>query len=261
MRFAGNRAHHPVPARPFALASGRAATPGPARRKLAHRKRVGAAAALAALALSLGAPPADASAARHGRPRESYVAVDAVHVLKVGRPTARQVVVLVPGMYGAAGDFRVLARDLARRLPDTQVWSVDRREQSLADLSGFQGADPASYYLDGRYRRPPHMPAEARNWGLATTLGDLRAVVRSASDRGRRRVVLGGHSWGATTALAYAAWDFDGRPGYRDLSGLMLIDGGVHGAFAGRGGSRGTHPIRSGPAWPPSTPRRERGNR
>jgi pimeloyl-ACP methyl ester carboxylesterase len=71
---------------------------------------------------------------------------------------------------------------------------VDRREQDLADLSGFRGT-------------PDHAAA----------------------------YYLGGHSWGATTALAYAAWDFNGHPGYRDLSGLVLLDGGVHDAFAGEG--------------------------
>jgi hypothetical protein len=32
--------------------------------------------------------------------------------------------------------------------------------------------------------------------------------------------------------VAYAAWDFGGRPGYRDLDGLVLIDGGLLGSFA-----------------------------
>ena len=32
-------------------------------------------------------------------------------------------------------------------------------------------------------------------------------------------------------AVAYAAWDFGGRPGHRDLSGLVLIDGGLLGTF------------------------------
>jgi hypothetical protein len=56
-------------------------------------------------------------------------------------------------------------------------------------------------------------------------------VVLRARDGGRRRVILGGHSAGASTAVAYAAWDFGGRPGYRDLSGLVLIDGGLLGSF------------------------------
>ncbi|MGW1990870.1 alpha/beta hydrolase [Embleya sp. NPDC001921] len=200
------------------------------------RATASVAALLLGAGLGLGAAPAEAEdGGRDGRRfREAYVSVDAVRVLKVGRPDARRVLVLTPGMYGAAGDLRVLARDLTRASPGTQVWAVDRREQSRADTRGFEGGDPAAYYLDGHYRRRPPLP-EARDWGLATALADLRGVVRQAADSGRRRVVLGGHSWGATTALAYAAWDFGGRPGYRDLAGLVLIDGGVDGAFAGEG--------------------------
>ena len=45
-------------------------------------------------------------------------------------------------------------------------------------------------------------------------------------------MILGGHSAGASTAVAYAAWDFGGHPGYRDIDGLVLIDGGLLGSFA-----------------------------
>ena len=36
---------------------------------------------------------------------------------------------------------------------------------------------------------------------------------------------MGGHSLGGSIATAYATWDFNGHPGGRDLSGLVLIDG------------------------------------
>ena len=160
---------------------------------------------------------------------------DRVHVLKVGPDTAGTVLVLVPGMFGAANDFRLLARDLVAAVPGTQVWALDRREENLADRTGFTGPDPLAYYLDGHYRtQDPAASPFAAHWGLSLTLSDLRAVVRAAG-RGGRRVVLGGHSWGATTTLAYAAWDFDGCPGYRDLAGLVVVDGGVLGAFDGTG--------------------------
>jgi len=71
----------------------------------------------------------------------------------------------------------------------------------------------------------------AADWGLKLQLTDLRSVVKRAR-AGGRRVLLGGHSAGASTAVAYAAWDFNGRPGYRDLDGLVLIDGGLLGSFA-----------------------------
>ncbi|MFJ2606363.1 alpha/beta hydrolase [Streptomyces sp. NPDC087425] len=160
---------------------------------------------------------------------------DRVHVLKVGPDTAGTVLVLVPGMFGAAGDFRLLARDLVAAVPGLQVWALDRREENLADRSGFAAPDPVGYYLDGGYRtQDPAASPFAADWGLALALADLRVVVQAAG-RGDRRVVLGGHSWGATTALAYAAWDFDGSPGYQGLAGLVVVDGGVRGAFDGTG--------------------------
>ncbi|MFF0160722.1 alpha/beta hydrolase [Streptomyces sp. NPDC005263] len=196
------------------------------------------------LALTSAAPgPATAS----GRDREPYLPLavgagggpagtDQVHVLKVGPDTAHTILVLVPGMFGAANDFRLLARDLVRAVPGVQVWAYDRREENLADRTGFATPDPAAYYLDGHYRsQDPAGSAFVARWGLARTLEDLRTVVRSAAHGGRRRVVLGGHSWGATTAMTYAAWDFDGHPGYRDLAALVLVDGGVRGAFDGTG--------------------------
>lgn len=193
--------------------------------------------------LALAATPAVAASSD----REPYVALpvgpgggpagsDRVHVLRIGPDTADTTLVLVPGMFGAANDFRLLARDLVARLPGVQVWAFDRREENLADRTGFAGTDPVAYYLDGHYRSlDPADAAFAAGWGLARTLSDLRTVVRAAACGGRRRVVLGGHSWGATTAMAYAAWDFDGRPGHRDLAGLVVIDGGVRGAFDGTG--------------------------
>ena len=213
----------------------------------------------AAALTATGAGPAEAKSRTRDGSREvgcePYVPIrvgdgggpagtDQVHVLKIGPDTADMVLVLVPGMFGAANDFRLPARDLVAAVPGIQVWAFDRREENLADHSGFFTSDPVDYYLDGHYRsQDPARSAYVGEWGLALTLEDLRAVVLSASDGGRRRVVLGGHSWGATSAMAYAAWDFDGRPGYRDLAGLALIDGGVHGAFAGDG-----EPVQNSPA-------------
>lgn len=164
---------------------------------------------------------------------------DRVHVLRVGAPDARQVLVLAPGQFGAAGSLRPLARGLAERLPDTQVWAVDRRETNLEDPAGFLMGDPdrsVDYYLGAHYRTTTADTAPyAAGWGLGVAMDDLRRVVLEARDGGHRRVVLGGHSWGATMAMAYAAWDFHGRPGYLDLSGLVNLDGGAHDAFAGEG--------------------------
>jgi hypothetical protein len=49
--------------------------------------------------------------------------------------------------------------------------------------------------------------------------------VRSAK-RGKRTVVVGGHSLGGSITSAYATWDFGGQPGAKGLAGLVFIDGG-----------------------------------
>jgi hypothetical protein len=159
---------------------------------------------------------------------------DRVFVKQLGPKGARRVLVLVPGTNGGAGGIVPVARDIVRRVPRLQVWIVDRREQALEDTSVFRTGDPQQaqdYYLGFRYRRVAGEDAKfAAEWGLRLQLSDLRSVVRRAA-KGGRRVILGGHSAGASTAVAYAAWDFRGRPGYRDIDGLVLIDGGLLGSF------------------------------
>ena len=54
---------------------------------------------------------------------------------------------------------------------------------------------------------------------------DIRKVVKAAG-KGGRTVVLGGHSLGGSITTAYATWDFNGKPGAKDLAGLVYIDGG-----------------------------------
>ena len=160
---------------------------------------------------------------------------DRVFVQQLGPVAAKNVLVLVPGTNGGAGSIVPVARDIVRRVPQTQVWIVDRREQALEDTSVFASGNPQraqDYYLGFQYRRVAGEDAKfAADWGLKLQLADLRRVVRRAR-AGGRRVFLGGHSAGASTAVAYAAWDFGGRPGYRDLAGLVLIDGGLLGSFA-----------------------------
>jgi pimeloyl-ACP methyl ester carboxylesterase len=60
---------------------------------------------------------------------------------------------------------------------------------------------------------------------MRVEIEDLHRVVEAAGERGRR-VVMGGHSLGGSITTAYATWDFGGKPGAKDLSGLIYIDGG-----------------------------------
>jgi pimeloyl-ACP methyl ester carboxylesterase len=160
---------------------------------------------------------------------------DRVFVKQLGPQGARNVLVLVPGTNGGAGGIVPVARAIVSRVPRLQVWIPDRREQAFEDTSVFETGDPQQaqdYYLGFDYKRVLGEDAKfVADWGLKLQLADLRSVVRRAG-LGGRRVLLGGHSAGASTAVAYAAWDFGGRAGHRDIDGLVLIDGGLLGSFA-----------------------------
>jgi hypothetical protein len=190
-----------------------------------------------AILLTLAAPAAaiDRYVPMKVPPGPGPAKYDRVFVQQLGPAGAQNVLVLVPGTNGGVGGIVPVARDIVRRVPRTQAWIVDRREQAFEDTSVFATGDPQraqDYYLGFQYRRVAGEDAKfAADWGLKLQLSDLRSVIQRARADGRR-VFLGGHSAGASTAVAYAAWDFGGRPGYRDLDGLVLIDGGLLGSFA-----------------------------
>jgi hypothetical protein len=190
-----------------------------------------------AIFLTLAAPAAavDRYVPMKVRPGPGPPKYDRVFVQQLGPAGAGNVLVLVPGTNGGVGGIVPVARDIVRRVPRTQVWIVDRREQAFEDTSVFATGDPQraqDYYLGFQYRRLAGDDAKfVADWGLKLQLADLRSVIQRAR-AGGRRVFLGGHSAGASTAVAYAAWDFAGRPGHRDLDGLVLIDGGLLGSFA-----------------------------
>ena len=175
---------------------------------------------------------------------------DRVSVRRFGSPDASHVLVLVPGTNGGAGDFDIVAPYLVAHVPHLQVWAEMRREGALQDDSLLQEvlAGRATYqqafdYYLGFLSDPSitdhYQPLVASQftfvlqWGLAVAMNDLNAVIQAARDGGTRTVTLGGHSLGGTEAAAYAAWDFDGRGGYRNIDGIMCIDGCAGAPFAG----------------------------
>jgi len=211
---------------------------------------------LALLAALVLAAPAGAATTFGvtGAPGPGPSRFDRVDVTRYGPSGASTVLVLVPGYVGGAGDFALVGPELARRVKGLQVWAVDRRSQQLEDASMFDRvragtATPkqALDYYVGWVVDPavtqhfqPRDPARygfMKRWGLQLALEDVRRVVLRARREGRR-VILGGHSLGASMTAAYAAWDFAGRPGYRDVDGLVLVDGGLMGSFDAYGVSR-----------------------
>jgi pimeloyl-ACP methyl ester carboxylesterase len=174
--------------------------------------------------------------------------LDKVYARQIGPRSADRVLVLMPGTIGGAGDFVLLARDLVKRVDGLQVWAIDRRSQALEDTAVFAQAlagqvslqEMFDYYLG--WISNGGTPADhfdfldadtvpfAREWGMEVALTDARKVVREATRKGRE-VILGGHSLGASLTAAYGAWDFNGKPGFKDVEGLVLIDGGLLGSF------------------------------
>ncbi len=173
---------------------------------------------------------------------------DRIDVHQFGPKKPDQVLVLMPGTSGGAGDFTLIARELVAEQKGLAVWSIDRRSQVLEDTAVFESAERGDTSLQAMYDyylgniTNGGTPADhfdfldastvpfAKDWGMEVALEDARAVVRKAA-KGGTSVLLGGHSLGASLTAAYASWDFSGDAGFEDLDGLVMIDGGLLGSF------------------------------
>ena len=156
---------------------------------------------------------------------------------------ARSVVIAMPGLLAGAASLDGLARGLVSESEEAiEVWVIDRRSNALEDLRGMdtaevsENAEIAAQY----YRGEATIDDEAfaglisqselsymSEWGLATLVGDVHALIGSVEeDQRKARVFLLGHSLGASFAEAYAAWRFeDGTRGVEELAGIVLVDG------------------------------------
>ncbi len=167
---------------------------------------------------------------------------DKVGVIKVGSPSAKNVLVLEPGTSAAAAYFVPFARWAVSASPRWQVWAVQRRESLLEDQSEANLAKEHKvnatqlfdYYLGflannqitHHFKFIPDSTVEfAKGWGMNVAVQDLHRVIAAAEKLGGK-VVLGGHSLGGSVVTAYATWDFGGRAGADGLAGLVYDDGG-----------------------------------
>ncbi|RZO64298.1 MAG: alpha/beta hydrolase [Sandaracinaceae bacterium] len=170
-------------------------------------------------------------------------ALDRVQVVRysgMDEPDVRAVVVAMPGIFGGAGSFDPLARNMVRRsLADApiEVWVIDRRSNLLEDLRGLDAAEASGdadiargYYFGGEtvggerfegFRSQEDVPYMSE-WGLETHLEDLRRVIERVP---AERVFLMGHSLGASMTEAFAAWRFGSVRGAELVAGLILVDG------------------------------------
>ncbi len=153
------------------------------------------------------------------------------------------IVILVPGPIGGANAFRFLATEIVRRSGGAiEVWALDRRANLLEDLlplwraeqmgtagAALEALAHITEHPDGRGGYIANHAEEVgrfmSEWGLDVHVRDVKAVVEEARKIAGARIFLGGHSLGAILAEAFAAYDFEGIPGYRLIHGVILLDG------------------------------------
>ncbi len=192
-----------------------------------------------------GVTPPPNALTGNGTPAE-YNAVRVVRYRLDADPPrpARAIAVMMPGFLGGASSYDPMARAIVRRSTTDdayEAWAIDRRSNLLEDQHGLDVAeirkDPEvamRYYFEEEAAEGKTFTGFlgqsqldfASEWGLSTTIGDLRKIVELVPQAERKsRVFLVGHSLGATISEEYSAWDFDGTPGYSELAGLVLVDG------------------------------------
>lgn len=153
------------------------------------------------------------------------------------------IVILMPGPTSGANALRFLATEIVRRSGGAvEVWALDRRANLLEDLFPLWRAERAGTteaalealshitehpdgrggYIANHYEEVSRFMSE---WGLDVHVRDVKAVVEKAREVAGARIFLGGHSLGAILAQAFAAYDFEGIPGYSLIHGLILLDG------------------------------------
>lgn len=165
---------------------------------------------------------------------------------------ADALLVLMPGMLGAANTFSSLAEQLVyqglKQGLNLQIVALNRRSQCLADVAGLNAAEQArdvnvavDYYyhnasIEGRTFQGFQKGVETRfltDFGIARAVEDMYQVAKVlVPDQAMRqqKLFIGGHSLGANLTTAFMGWDFDGDArtsddaGYRQAAGFVRLD-------------------------------------
>jgi pimeloyl-ACP methyl ester carboxylesterase len=148
------------------------------------------------------------------------------------------ILVLMPGVFMGSTAFDGLARQLVAQTSGIEVWAVDRRSNQIESRAVSRDAlrkrDGSSAYAQlvthagtpGAFQ--PAVKTEVQfmaHWGLDTHLQDLHRVVLAARKRATR-VIVGGHSLGASVTSLYVAAKIEpGKTGQNFVDGLILLDG------------------------------------
>ena len=99
-------------------------------------------------------------------------------------PRPADVLVLMPGTQGGAGDFTLTARYLERRFDDLQVWAIDRRTQALEDTTVFEQVPARDGSASTGVRLLPRAGSQRRHTLRGTSSSLTRTSTRSPADGG-----------------------------------------------------------------------------
>lgn len=169
---------------------------------------------------------------------------------------ADRILIAQPGVLEGASAFynvacNLVTRAYRERRKHIEFWVMDRRSNTLEDLTGLKFAkevlDPKvfiDYYFRGLAYKgkkfsgflSPYSSPETEwliGMGMDQTVKDWNEIItRGIPDQSVRqaKVFLGGHSMGGFITGAYACWDFDGNPettadaGYNQCRGYFGLD-------------------------------------
>lgn len=164
---------------------------------------------------------------------------------------------MVPGLLEGANGFEYIGRQMVYIAQkeyglNLEIWGMDRRNNALEDLTGFHAAAAADnatdafkimkdyYYggsaINGRtfkgFLTAKDVPYLSE-FGLKMDTEDMFKIITSmVPDPAvrKKRVFVGGHSFGGFHTSIFAGWDLDGDPetlddaGYNNCAGLFALD-------------------------------------
>lgn len=166
------------------------------------------------------------------------------HPNRAANNPPRNIVIMFPTASSGANSLAILGAEVVRASSgDVEFWAIDRRSNLLEDATALIQAEMAAtreaaltalnaqtnhpagrggYIANNPFSVAPFMS----EWGLDVHLRDAKVIVDRARARvgSSSRVFLGGAFLGAAMAQTFAAYNFDGTPGYSLIGGLIVLD-------------------------------------
>jgi len=161
---------------------------------------------------------------------------------KKNKVKPQSIIIMLPGIYSAAGTLSNLGLSIARRLPQSEVWIWERRANLLEDRRLLKKAIKEKnskilleLYEDGQFKLKPdsfYQPSTEdisflAYWGFNVLINDLYDVINEARKK-TDEIVLCGYSLGVLYATNFLANNFGkdkAYGGYNLVDKVILLDG------------------------------------